>query len=74
MTARLSGPVENQLNQLARRSDKTKKKKKERKVKCTPLHSSLKFDTTISLNLMDTLSYSYEKKKIKNNEKYQTIV
>lgn len=37
-------------------------------MKCTPLHSSLKFDATILLNLMDTLSYPYEKK---SNEKYR---
>lgn len=37
----------------------------------TPLHSSLKFDATISLNLMDTftLSYSYETKKKNNGKK-----
>lgn len=59
------------LNRLARRSDETKKKKKKEGEKgemySTPLHSSLKFDATISLNLMDTftLSYSYETKKKK---------
>lgn len=37
-------------------------------MKCTPLHSSLKFDATILLNLMDTMSYPYEKK---SNEKYR---